>query len=920
MFKPLLNILTFSALFSLAFFGLGSSAISQEVKAWSNLGLYGGQIYDIAIDPSNPDKMFAGTYMGDGLFASTDGGNSWRPVETEGEVPKEDDFKNQANHAVKIAPSDPNVIWVAHSYWVEKSTDGGKTWTHILNSTMQRDCANCGGQGDNFRFCQAIAIDPMNPQIVYVATAGPENTYLNGAIYKTEDGGQTWTKLNGGSDLDFAVEDLDIDPQDSSIIWAVTSSHGFGGGWGGTLYRSGNSGDTWTPILLPLFQSYTFDSGIVTVAVDPKNSNTILTGSGYGIVRFFMDGSDVSNFDQPCYAQGCLNQDITFDPNNPNIVYTVWLSSQSWGGDGIGKVGRSTDGGSTWTAYPLGNGPSDTLNFKTITVHPSDSEVIYAGEFNEGIFKSLDHGQTWTPAGDVSAVIVHDVAVNPNDSTHIIAGTFSGTYEKKGSGNWSQLIRDTTQSVQFHPTNSQTIYAGLEGWLAKTTDGGLNWNYTQVLGPDPGSGPNTYNYVSDIAIDHSNTDTIFISVNGFGHYGQIQKSTDAGASFVNVLDGVNQSAEKYPFNVVAIDPSDHQHIFAGGGSFYAPKVPGDLWESEDGGENWTRTALNNVIVNALLIDPQNPKILYAGCGYSGGMGDQDEAPLYKSTDGGVTWVKSYEGIPGYPTAWNAVTDLEFHRQDSNVVYASTLYRGVYISPNQAGDWLNIGTPEYDVLAISTSSLYAAAQGGLLQCTGTGVIAGKVTDALSQAGIHGATVFNDFGVNTISVNGEYIMVSPCGIWALTAIADGYANKTVWNVTVYGGDVNWTDISMERGLSDKPPIFDDGNGGNGGGSDYECFVATAAYGSGMAEQVQMLRAFRDDYLMPHAFGRKLVNFYYATGKPIAVYIESHPWLKAPVRIILYPVVGLAWLLLSTTAFAKGVIVVCLLIGCVGVIRFR
>jgi hypothetical protein len=84
--------------------------------------------------------------------------------------------------------------------------------------------------------------------------------------------------------------------------------------------------------------------------------------------------------------------------------------------------------------------------------------------------------------------------------------------------------------------------------------------------------------------------------------------------------------------------------------------------------------------------------------------------------------------------------------------------------------------------------------------------------------------------------------------------------------------------------------------------------------------MLRAFRDDYLMPHAAGRKLVNLYYATGKPIAVYIESHPWLKAPVRIILYPVVGLAWLLLSTTAFAKGVIVVCLLIGCAGVIRSR
>lgn len=819
MFKAFFKISVFFGLVSLVFFAFASSAVSREVEAWTNLGLYGGHIYDIAIDPSKPNKVFVGTYMGDGLFASTDGGNSWQAIETEGEVLKEDDFKNQANYAVKIAPSDPNVIWVAHNYWVEKSVDGGKTWTHIFNSTMQRDCANCGGQSDDFRFCQAIAIDPLNPQIVYVATAGPRNTYLNGAIYKTKDGGQTWTKLNGGSDLDFAVEDLDIDPQDSGIIWAVTSSHGFGGEWGGTLYRSGNSGDTWTPILLPFSQSYTLDSGIVTVAVHPGNSNTILTGSGYGIVRFFMDGSDVSGFDQPCYAQGCcLNHDITFDPNNPNIAYTVWLSPQSWGGDGIGKVGRSTDGGGTWTAYPLGSGPSDTLEFKTITVHPSDSEVIFAGEFNEGVFKSLDHGQTWTPVSNgISSVIVYDVAVDPNDSTHIIAGTVSGTYEKKGSGDWSQLIRDTTRSVQFHPTDSQTIYAGLEGWLTKTTDGGLNWNYTQVLGPDPGSGPDTYNYVSDIAIDYSHTDTIFISLNGFGLYGQIQKGTDDGASFVNVLDGVNQPGENYPFNVVAIDPSDHQHIFAGGGSFCAPKITGDLWESKDGGNTWQRTSLQNEIVNAIIINPVSSDIIYAGVGYSGGT----KAPVYKSVDGGVTWTASHDGIP-LESAWNTVTDLEFHRQNPDVVYAGTLSRGVYISPNQGKNWLNLGTPECDVLAISTSSLYTATQGGLMQCTGTGLITGRVTNAISEADIHSATIFNDLGIKTISVNGEYMMVSPSGICAVTAIADGYANETVSDITVYGGDVTWRNIAMQSGVVSDPAVTGDGTESAGGGSG--CFIAT------------------------------------------------------------------------------------------------
>ena len=86
--------------------------------------------------------------------------------------------------------------------------------------------------------------------------------------------------------------------------------------------------------------------------------------------------------------------------------------------------------------------------------------------------------------------------------------------------------------------------------------------------------------------------------------------------------------------------------------------------------------------------------------------------------------------------------------------------------------------------------------GLLQCTGTGVIAGNVTDASSSDGIHGATISNDF-VSTISVNGEYIMISPCGSWKLTVVADGYDDMTTtWDVKVYGGDVNWNNISMNR----------------------------------------------------------------------------------------------------------------------------
>ena len=103
-----------------------SPSLSQELEVWTDLGLYGGWVYDIAIDPSNPDKMFAGAYLGGGLFVTEDGGNRWQVVETGGFEGGEDEFRDHAVYAVKIAPSDTNVVWAAHNFWVEKSPTEAK--------------------------------------------------------------------------------------------------------------------------------------------------------------------------------------------------------------------------------------------------------------------------------------------------------------------------------------------------------------------------------------------------------------------------------------------------------------------------------------------------------------------------------------------------------------------------------------------------------------------------------------------------------------------------------------------------------------------------------------------------------------------------------------------------------------------------
>jgi photosystem II stability/assembly factor-like uncharacterized protein/long-subunit fatty acid transport protein len=1138
------RIFLFITLVSSLLLSFPSFSFSQEAQVWTNLGLYGGQVTDIAIDPANPNKMFAATYKGDGLFVTEDGGSSWQAVEMANEPEYEGTFKNHSVYAVKIAPSNNNVIWVTYDYWVAKSTDGGQTWTHI----------SINNNNYFLRVCMSVAVDPSDPQTVYVGTSGTDGDNNSGSIFKTEDGGESWELM---CLLDYTVRDIDIDPQNNNTIWAVTNSDGAGEGLNGTLYRSGDGGESWN-------QMFSL-GGYHTVAVKPNDSNVVFTGSRFGVDKVYFDGSSWRlwplTFDST-YA-------VSFDPQDPDTLYT----------SSSGSVGKSNDEGITWQTYQ-----HDKI-FWSLAVHPTNSDVIIGGDIYLGIYKGVYDSQvdnyTWTPINNgINAVIVYDVAIDPNESTHILAGTISGIYEKREGKSWSRILDHSTDSVLFHPTDSQTFYAGLQARFAKTVNGGASWTYWFH--------DDTYNFVKDIAIDSSNMDTIFIAVaSAGGDYGEIYKSTDGGDSFNKVLDGVNLYGQKYGFNVVAIDPSDPHHIFAGGGNVTVPVVLGDLWESTNGGTDWTRTGLRYVFVNALLIDPRNPNIMYAGCGASGGT----DVPVYMSTDGGDTWVPSHQGIPGpkssllglfgisgtdvfavgsdgyifhydgttwtpmrsstvkllwdvwassadkvfavgdnwnilhydgndwtidvegdgtFPpitsvwgssetdifavdywggiyhydgnpqqswtimvgfsgnslfsvwgssgtdvfavgafgtilhydgitwtimvssstenlssvwgssetdvfaagengtilhydgTSWtpmvtpstehlssvwgssgtdafaagnngtilhydgttwttmvspstenlssvwgssgtdvfalsyegsilhyngnswtvmkpagkehNSVTDLEFHPQNPDVIYASTSLQGAYVSPNQAGKWLNLGAPEYTLYALSTGSLYAATEGGLLQCTGTGLIAGRIVDAFTGIGIDNATVYTDFGVECISVAGEYMMVHPSGIFTITGTADDCDSITK-HVTVLGGDVSWTNFSMESGYPE--PSLSPGSSDTSSSVKY-CFIATAAYGSPLAKQVKILRQFRDSYLLPHAIGQKLVALYYRTGKPIAMYIESHPWLKPPIRALLYPVVGLAWLAVSTSAITKAFICLCILICGMVVIR--
>ena len=1021
MFRTFLKLLVFFGLCLLVSFRLPSPAISQEVEAWTNMGiersntnvtakkietintnvtetwtnmgLYGGQILDIAINPDNADKIFAGAYMGDGLYVTENGGKSWeaaddifknRAVSTRrlalprfSRIVPENMFKNRAVSAVKIAPSNNNIIWVAHNCRVEKSTDGGQSWTHVAQDAIQSNYQDCRRVDDSHRSCISLAINPYDAQTVYMGTTGPNQGYY--AIYKTEDGGKTWTNTNQENYFDCRVVDIDIDPQNTKNIWAVTSPMGDKSSCPGRLYRSGDSGKTWENIM-------TQQLGFTTVVVNPKDSNRVFTGSysneDSGIKEHYFNG-DKLLYSRPCIpidGGDSVVLDIAFAPQDPYVLYAAWKNIIKPGdtfSDVSRKVSRSEDGGKHWETYTV------DYEFSSIAVHPEDSRVIFGGERYLGIYKSQNYGKSWYAVNNgISSALVYDMAIDPNDSTHILAGTISGVYKKKQGEPWKRLLEHGTYSLEFHPKDSLTFYAGINGRLAKTTDDGVTWTYSELLNSSR---------VNDIAIDPDN-DTVYIAASDY--LGKIYKNENGEDSF-EVLIAEKQS----DFNVVTLDPLEPQHLFAGGGG---------LWESIDGGENWEQTGLKGKTVNAILIHPEE-KTMYAGCSHS----ISAKTPLYKSidgdpwqpivripsisdmlvpeifdgklteperktvndifighqnpkimnadghsisaktflyniTDGSITWQQPIVRIPSIPEleppfflteleretvndifiqnskimnadghsisaktflynitdgsiTWQqpivripprdvtdsaalplykstnflhydgntlsfmrdretsnmaslyksteslidslsetldpeisdrdrAVTDLEFHPTDMNIIYASTYGAGVYISPDRGENWLNLGTPEHNVHAISTSSLFITTDGGMFQCTGTGLIAGKVTDT-EEDGIDGADIKSGVGGMGKSMCrlgrctedctedciedytedctcGDYLLVTQAGVSTVTATATGYETVTATatgdaeteppvtiTVNVNGGDVTVVDFEMQ-----------------------------------------------------------------------------------------------------------------------------
>ena len=288
------------------------------------------------------------------LWKSSDGGATWAPM---------DDLPFAYLQALVADPSTPNTLYAAtRDGGIFKGLDGGVTW----------NTWNPANRGLATTRMQTLAIDPLHPQVLYAATGAGVNP---GALYKTVDGGNSWSMVDSAS---FAVvQQLAVDARDPNIVYSVWNS-------GGTR-KTLDGGATWNSVPFP-------GTAIASLALDPHAAGSILAYSvetfgappfGAGgslpfVYRSDNGGTDWVRLSSPAVAGPGLTVDGS---TNPSTVYA-------------GLSSRSLDGGATWT--PLSAEPVGT-NATAVAVDRVG--VLYAATNNNGMFVSHDRAKTWTPLG-----------------------------------------------------------------------------------------------------------------------------------------------------------------------------------------------------------------------------------------------------------------------------------------------------------------------------------------------------------------------------------------------------------------------------------------------------------------------------------------------------------------------------------------
>jgi photosystem II stability/assembly factor-like uncharacterized protein len=728
---------------ALALLTLASSARAQTKLdpaalaslKWRSIGPVNtaGRVDDFAVGRvrGQPDQIYVGTASG-GVFKSTNGGTSWEPV-----FDKVDAMMSIG--AIRVAPSNANAVWVGtgeannrqSSSWgdgVYKSTDAGKTWSlmglketrcvsrividpanennvyvaacgHLWGSNPERGVFKTtdGGKSwkkvlyvDDNTGATDLIIDPVNPLILYAAMYqhqrkawGYNGSGPGSAIYKTVDGGATWTKLtNGLPPGDKGRIGIDLFPSDSRVVYAtVEAAPGAAG-----VYRTIDGGANWEKMsstnTRPMYYSQ--------IRLDPKDRNRIyMLGSNRGF--YFSDDAGKTFTERFSNVHGedhalWVDQD---DPNHLIVggdggVSITWDRAVTWDFrrnmpigqfyevDVDNKVPYTVCGGlqdnGLWcvpSAVRNRNGIADRDGWNIgggdgfyAKIDPSDQNFAYEESQDGNVAR-------------VNLTTMEHQGVKPGTGERAVPGAARGG----GSGyrfNWDSPI--VTSAI-----NPKTVYMGAN-MLFKSTDRASSWtaispdltlhmdrDTLMMMGARVGpaalsrhDGVTSYGTISSVGESSLDANLIYAGTDD----GQIQVTRDGGKSWTNVTSHITGLPAFTPVSTVLASRFVAGRVYATFDGHYNDDYNPYVFVSDNFGQSWRAIAagLPETSVNRIREHPHNSHVLILA--HSRGV--------HFSNDGGASWNSLATNMPTVP-----VDDAIIHPRD-NALIVGTHGRGIWI--------------------------------------------------------------------------------------------------------------------------------------------------------------------------------------------------------------------------------------------------
>lgn len=506
-----------------------------------------------------------------------------------------------------------------------------------------------------------LAFAPSRPQALYAATAG--------GVYRSLDGGASWSYSNAGLDETLPAVSLAVDPVHPLTVYAAQN---------GGIYRSRDGGASWLSVSPEL--------GFVKIVLPARSSGVIYAMSGGALYRS-NDPNDLSTWKILTRGLPASYRPIALvaDPVDPNRLYTIVVGNDSH----VYGVYKSVDGGFNWKRADQGIPASSILD--SLAIDPRSPQILYAGTNSGQVYKSRDGGALWRPFGPALDGSTARLWVDPAGGVY--AATVDHLFHIASAGKaWADASRGLpeapTVGALIFPTGNPlsplagvSTYALRRGGVFASANGGSSW----VLRSKGLSALD----VTSVAVA---PDALWAIGNEI-----LFKSADRGETWKRVrFEPVGLTT------LVAVAPADPETV-------YAVLFDGTVWRSRDGGGTWEEAGDPRVLPSRLVVDPRSPSTLYAAAN-----------GLAKSTDGGTTWTRLLDGI---------IFDLEISPSSPSTLYAVVgLANNVHQlqrSTDGGSTWVAMPTPEDRILVTlaidphAPQTLYTTYGGGIYRSTDGG---------------------------------------------------------------------------------------------------------------------------------------------------------------------------------------------------------